>query len=174
MNVNFDNIYEHIISINDSHLKWRFTEDKFNKLPNEHLHQVNPLDKAASRFLWEFIMQTNLHDDIPFKKGLFRVTDKARILDNNRDEVKKWLYQRGFAFDKPVFLSWQPTEAAIIPWKILVKYFDSFYYGSADDLTVIDQSLNWSLLFYHEDEIYFGTNTKYVASKTFEDTDFIW
>lgn len=174
MSVDFDNIHEHVVPMDNFGLKWRFTEDKFDKLPDEHLQQIMPLDKEASLFLWEFILQSSLHDDVPFKKDLFRVIDKAKILDGNQDEIKKWLYQRGFAFDKLVFLSWQPTEAAIVHWKIFVKYFDSFYYGSSDDLTIIDRSLNWSLLFYHEDEIYFGTNEKYVASKTFEDVDFIW
>ncbi len=58
-------------------------------------------------------------------------------------------------FNKNVFLSWQPEDAMIVPWKLLIKYFDSFYYGG-DDLTIIDESLNWSILFYHEDEVYFG------------------
>jgi hypothetical protein len=174
MNVDFDSISEHVISMDNFPLKWRFTEEKYDKLPVEHVRQIKPLDKEASQFLWEFIIQSNLHDDVPFKKGLFRTIDKAKILDNNQENIKKWLYQRGFPFDKMVFLSWQPTEAAIVPWKIFIKYFDSFYYGSSDDLTIIDRSLNWSLLFYHEDEIYFGTNEKYTFSASFEDVDFIW
>lgn len=132
------------------------------------------MNKKASQYLWEFIVQNNLHDDVPFKKGFFKIVDKAQILNDNQKEIKKWLYQRGFPFDKPVFLSWQPTEAMVVPWKIFIKYFDSFYYGNSDDLTVIDRSLNWALLFYHEDEIYFGTNEKYIASRIFEGVNFIW
>ncbi len=62
----------------------------------------------------------------------------------------------------------------IVPWKLVVKYFDSFYYGGSDDLTIIDKSLNWALLFFHEDEIYFGTNNEFKRSKAYEDIDFIW
>jgi hypothetical protein len=62
----------------------------------------------------------------------------------------------------------------IVPWNILIKYFDSFYYSSSDDLTVINPDLIWALLFYHEDEIYFGTNKAYNLNKTFDDIDFIW
>ena len=87
---------------------------------------------------------------IPNKEA-FQTIDKAKILENNENEIKKWLYQRGIPFDKQVFLSWEQTKGMIVPWKIFIKYFDSFYYGSSDDLTIIDQSLNWSLLFYHED-----------------------
>ena len=172
MAVNFDNIYKHVIPINDFRLKWRFTDDKYDKLPDLHLSQLKPLDNLASQFLWDYISQTNLHFDIPFKKDFFKTIDKAKISGDNEKEIKKWLYHRGLPFDKDVFLSWQPTDAMIVPWKLFIKYFNTFYY--ADDLTVFDESLNWALLFYHEDEIYFGTKTDFKPSEAFEDVNFIW
>jgi len=172
MTINFQNIYEHITAMDDFRLKWRFTDGKYDDLPNMHLEQLKPLDKKASEFLWNYISETNLHADTPFKTDFFKTIDKAKILEGNKKEIKKWLYQRGLPFEKDVFLSWQPTDAMIVPWKLLIKYFDSFYF--ADDLTVIDQSLNWALLFYHEDEIYFGTNTNFKPSETFTDVEFIW
>lgn len=174
MIIDFDNIFQHVIPMDDFSLKWRFTEEKYDKLPKQHLDQLNPLDNEAAKFLWDYIAMTNLHNDMPFKKHFFQTIDKARILDDNKKEIKKWLYQRGLPFEKHVFLSWNPTDAIIIPWKLFIKYFDSFYYGSSDDLTVIDQSLNWALLFYHEDEIYFGTNNDFKPSELFTDIDFIW
>ncbi len=155
-------------------LKWRFTDEKYDKLPDPHLDQLKPLDKEASTFLWDYVEKVGLHIDVPFKKDFFRTIDKARISDDNEKEIKKWLYQRGLPFDKPVLLSWQPTIAMIVPWKLLIKYFDSFYYGTSDDLTVFDPSLNWALLFYHEDEICFGTNKDFKPSETFGHIDFIW
>ncbi len=174
MSIDFDNIFQHVIPMDDFRLKWRFTEEKYDKLPDQHLDQLKPLDKEAAKFLWDYIAKTNLHNDTPFKKNFFRTIDKAKILDGNEKQIKKWLYQRGLPFDKPVFLSWQPTDAMIVPWKLLIKYFDSFYYGSSDDLTVIDQNFNWALLFYHEAEIYFGTNRDFKPSETFADIDFIY
>lgn len=174
MNVDFDNIYEYTIPMDSFHLEWRFTEEKYDLLPNEHLNQLKPLNEEASKFLWNFIEQTDLHNDMPFKKDLFKTIDKAKILEDNKKDIKKWLYHRGLPFDKQVFLSWRPTYGMIVPWKIFIKYFDSFYYGGSDDLTIIDQSLTWSLLFYHEDEIYFGTKKEYVAIKTFENINFSW
>jgi hypothetical protein len=172
MKVDFNNIDEHIIPMTDFRLNWRFTEEKYDKLPEEHLMQLRPLDKEASTYLWDYISQTDLHKDIPFKKDFFRTIDKARILEGNEREVKKWLYQRGLPFDKSVYLSWQPNDAMIVPWTILIKYFDSFYYKSSDDLTVIDQSLTWALLFYHIDEIYFGTNENFVPCELMADIEF--
>jgi hypothetical protein len=78
--VDFDNINNHIISLENFSLKWRFNDEKYNKLPKEHLDQLKPLDKDASLFLWNFIADNNLHNDIPFKKDFFKTIDKAKIL----------------------------------------------------------------------------------------------
>lgn len=172
--MNFETITNHIIPLENFDLKWRFTEEKYTKLPLNHLEQLYPLDGKTSKFLSDYI--AHMHHDTPFKKDFFRTIDKAKISDENRNEkeIKKWLYQRGIPFAKSVFLSWDDYNAMIVPWKILIKYYDSFYYPSSDDLTVFDLSLDWALVFYHEEEIYFGTNKRFEASKTFEDIDFIW
>ena len=174
MKVDFTNIDTHTVPMTDFGLKWRFTDEMYDKIPDEHLNQLRPLDKEAAKYLWDYISETGLHKDVPFKKDFFRTIDKARILNGNEKEIKQWLYHRALPFDKPVYLSWQPDHAMIVPWKLLVKYYDSFYYGCSDDLTVIDQSLTWALLFYHEDEIYFGTNKDFQSSETFSDTNFLW
>lgn len=171
MNIGFDNIYEHIIPISDFGRKWRLLDQ--NNLPDIHLNQLKPLDNCASKFLNNYISNTQLHKNVPFKKDFFRTVDSVKIYENNESEIKKWLYQRGLPFDKPVFLSWDQTDGMIVPWKLLIKYFDRFYYGCSDDLTVFDQSLNWALLFYHEDEIYFGTNNDFVPDQPFSAFEYI-
>lgn len=158
MNINFDNIFQYIIPINEFGRKWRFTEEKYDILPDQYLDQLKPLDKEAAKFLWDYIAEANLHNDIPFKKDFFRIVYNTRLFDDNKKKNKEWLYNCGLPFDKYVFLSWDETDAMIVPWKLLIKYFDSFFYGGSDNLTIIDQSLDWALLFFHEDEIYFGTN----------------
>ena len=155
-------------------MKWRFTDENYDKLPDAHLDQLKPLNVIAANFLWDYISRTNLHNDVPFKREFFRTIDKARISTDNEKEIKKWLYQRGLPFDKSVFLSWQPGYGMIVPWKLFIKYFDSFFYGSFDDLTIIDQSLNWALLFHDDGGIYFGTNNDFVPSDSFDETDFLW
>ena len=172
MSVGFNNIHAHIVTMDEFKLKWRFTDEQYDRLPDIHLEQLKPLDEKASRFLWDFISESGMHLDVPFKKDFFRTIDKAKIQIDNQDEIRKWLYRKGLPFEKEVFLSWQPGEAMIVPWKLVIKYFDSFYYS--DDLTIVDQSLQWALLFYHEDEIYFGTNTDYTPNDNFEHIDFIW
>lgn len=165
MKVDFSNIEKHTIPISEFRLKWRFTEEKYNILPNIHLDQLKPLDIEAANFLSTYISKVDLHADVPFKRNFFRTVDNIDIYEGNESEIKNWLYQRGLPFEKNVFLSWDKESAMIVPWKILIKYFDSFYYGGSDDLTVFDESLQWALMFYHEDEIYFGTNKDFIPSK---------
>lgn len=166
MTVDFGNIYDHIVPMNDFELK------HYDNLPPIHLEQLKPLDKIAAKFIWNYIFDSGLHDDVPFKTNFFKTIDKAKNYDSNTAEIRKWLFHRGLPFQKEVFLSWQPDEAMIVPWKIFIKYFDWFnYYG---DLTVMDQSLTWALLFYHESEIYFGTNNDYTPSTDFTNFQFTW
>jgi len=172
MGVGFDNIFDHVIPMDEFVLKWRFTDEDYNQLPQLHLDQIKPLDQQAAKFLWDFISTSGLHSDIPFKRNFFRNIDKARIFEGNDREIKKWLYQRGLPFDRMVFLSYQPGTALIVPWKLLIKYFNYFQYG--DDLTVIDASLKWALFFHHEGEIYFGSNENFVPDSQFNDIDFLW
>ena len=174
MKIDFENIFHHTITLDDFRLKWRFTEEKYDKLPDQHLELLRPLNKSAAKFLSDYIDTTGLHDNVPFKNGIFRTIDKAKVLADDQKEIKKWLYQRGLPFDKLVFLSWSQDDAMIVPWKIFIKYFDSFYYGGSDDLTIIDQTLTWALLFHHEDDVYFGTNKDFKPSETFVDIGFIW
>ncbi|MEO5891906.1 MAG: hypothetical protein ABIQ31_16780 [Ferruginibacter sp.] len=168
MIVDFGNIHGHIIPMKDFGLNRRFT----GTIPEIHLDQLKPLDKMAAEFLWDYISNSRLYDDTPFKKDFFKTIDKAKIDFHEEGKIKKWLYHRGFPFEKEVFLSWQPTEAMIVPWKLFIKYFDHFYYSG--DLTIFDQSLTWAILAYHESEIYFGTNNDFTPGKEFADDQFIW
>ncbi|TXF79282.1 hypothetical protein [Chryseobacterium sp.] len=161
MSVDFESIFQHVIPMEGFGRKWRFTEENYDMLPGQDLEQLKPLDQEAAEFLNDYISTAGLHHDVPFTKGFFKTTDHIRISDGNEKEIKKWLYQRGLPFDKPVFLSWDQTDAMIVPWNLVVKYFDSFYYGVSDDLTIMDQSLNWAVLFFHENQIYFGSNTDF-------------
>lgn len=174
MNIGFDNINDHVIPMDDFSMKWRFTEERYDKLPEIHLNQLKPLDVAGSKFLWDYISTVRLHDDVPFKKGFFTTIDKAKIFIGNEKEIKKWLYQRGIAFGREVYLSWQQDTAMIVPWKLLIKYFDAFYYPSSDDLLVFEPSLDWALLFFHTDDIYFGTNKAFKPGGAFDDIEFLW
>lgn len=171
MKIDFTNIDKHIIPVSEFGLKWRFTEEKYDVLPNIHLDQLKPLDNQAAMFLSSYISKVDLHADAPFKKNFFRTVDNINISEDNNTEIRKWLHRRGLPFKKNVYLSWDNENAMIIPWKILIKYFDCFYYAGSDDLTVFDESLQWSLMFSHWDTIYFGTNKDFILIDSCENLE---
>jgi hypothetical protein len=140
-------------------LKWRFTDPRYRVLPPLHLEQLKPLSAESSRRLWDLTLP--LHGDLPFSPGLFRSVASVP-LDNNDPAairaVRKWLFDRGVPFKAPVYLSYQPEWAIATTWKMVVKYWDDFWYPGSDDLTVVDESFAWALLFWHESEAFFGEN----------------
>lgn len=157
MNIDFTNIESAVISMDEFSLNWRFTDSKYSDLPKEHLDQLKPLNFAGAAFLKNHIAQ--LHNEFPFTTGFFKLVDEIDIVDE--DKVRKWLYGRGLPFQNNVFLVWDEKTAMIVPWKLVVKYFNEFYYPSSDDLTVFGEGLSWALLFFHTDEVYFGTNQNF-------------
>ena len=157
----FQELSNHIIPMSEFRLKWRFTEEKYDCLPEQHLNELKPLDKVGAEFLSDYLDNSRVHSQMPFTNGLFINLDKTKILDKNNKLITKWLYQRALPFDKEVYLCWDNSDGMITKWKYVVKYWDAIFYGGSDDLTVFDQSLEWCLLFFHENEIYFGTNKNY-------------
>ena len=72
MNIDFDNILEHVVSMDNFQLGWRFADIKYDQLPSQHLELLKPFDKEASTFLSNYIDNSDLHNDIPFKKDFFQ------------------------------------------------------------------------------------------------------
>lgn len=140
-------------------LKWRFTDPAHTMLPEGHLQQIQPLAPVDARRLWEVTI--NLQRDFPFTSGMFPLVVSTRLdgwsEPTEERRVRKWLYQRGIPFGQHVYLSYQPEWGITTTWKLLVKYWSSFYYPISDDLTVVDPSLRWAALFFHEHEVFFGT-----------------
>lgn len=140
-------------------LKWRFTDPRYRVLPPVHLEQVKPWSPESSRQLWDLTLP--LHRDRPFTPGFFRNVESLP-LDNNDPvairAVRRWLFNRGVPFKTSVYLSYQPKWAIATTWKILLKYWDDFWYPGSDDLTVVDKSFSWALFFWHEGEAFFGDN----------------
>ena len=142
-----------LLKLEEFNLKNRF----INRLPDDCLQQLQPLDAEASKLLWDYILRINLHADTPFQKGFFKKITKIEVTDFNNLEIRKWLSKKEILFTKNVYLSYTPNEALIISWGILAKYYDIFYKKGIDDLTVLDETQNWAALFYHDSEIYFGS-----------------
>ncbi|MDD7887451.1 hypothetical protein [Flavivirga sp. 57AJ16] len=51
----FENLNKHIIPMTEFTLKWRFTEEKYDRLSEQHLNALKPLDKVGAEFLANFL-----------------------------------------------------------------------------------------------------------------------
>jgi hypothetical protein len=140
-------------------LKERFSDARFRVLPPHHLTQLRPLAPESARRVGEFTRP--LHRDVPFTDGFFRNVASTPLDDTDPEAVaavRKWLFRRGLPFKARVFLSYEPDLAIATTWKIVVKYWNDLWYPGSDDLTVIDGSLAWALLLWHEGQAFFGDN----------------
>ncbi len=157
--VTLESIEQHTIPFDQFELKWRFTEEIHNVLPEIHLEQIKPLDKPASEMLNNL---TNAVFDARFQLDplQFKHVEAVQIPDGLESEqiIKKWLYRRGLPFEQQVYVSWDLGCASITTWKMIVKYWSDFWYPGWDDLVVVDKTLSWALVIYHYDYIEFGTN----------------
>ncbi|MDR0352046.1 MAG: DUF2947 domain-containing protein [Opitutaceae bacterium] len=153
------------IPLDEWRYAWRIEqlESPLSALDRE---RIRPLSVASSKRIAGYLDATNLHGDFPFKEGFFhRIESLALTPVDHQDKllkedqkVKKWLYRRGIPFDAPVFLTYDSSTVVLTTWKMLVRHWQLFYYSISDDLTVCDHSMNWCLLFFHEHELFFGTN----------------
>lgn len=174
MNVPISKLKKYSIEMEDFTLKWRFTDSTWNKLPENHLNQIVPLSNIGAKEISRTIKNAGTSLNIPFTNNYFKIIDKAKILENNEQIIKKWLYSRGIPFKQEIILYWDDETAAITNWKMFVKYYDDFFYGGSDDLDIFDESLSWMLLCFHEDEFYFGTNKPFTPSNQFEKYKFCY
>jgi hypothetical protein len=90
----------------------------------------------------------------PFKKENFKFVEKITL---NKDTalLKKWLYKRGIPFSKWVFvLPNYGNGTLMMTWKMLVKNCENLFFS--DDIVVFDETNQWCLSYWHEDEMFFG------------------
>jgi len=141
------------------------TAADFDNLPGTHREQILFLDKAASEYLFSFTDDwSNLLTGggwDPFAKGNFRTVETypGNFGTESKDELKKWLYQRGIPFKNWVFLLTNTEPALMLTWKMVVKYAAILF--GFDDTMVFDHTLNWCLFYYHEDRMFFGKENQF-------------
>lgn len=154
--MNFCEIDKHIIPLEKFNLYWRFTDEKYDLLSDDQLQEIKPFGKEASLFLNNFLVEKNIHNQLTFNPDLYSSIDKVKITDGNEKEIKNWLYERDLPLENTVYLSWDGATSMKTKWKFVIDHWNSIYYAGSDDLTIFDESLKWTLLFFHESEIYWG------------------
>ncbi len=151
--ITLQNVHTFSRPLSQHPLAWMFKGDD-SPLSAEFRGQITPLTTEAARFLWNFKSPEAYVGSFEEMGKFFK--EHARFAYNSRDnrELRKWLYERGIRFDRKVFWSTQPEEAFVLSWKMVIKFSAQLFHGN--DEVIWDKSLNWVLVYDHNDVFYFG------------------
>ena len=103
--VDLNNIKQHTIDRPDDWTMLGSPED-FDKIPDVHKEQIFFIDKDATKFIYEYCSSAKLiADDFwqPFSKDNFKTIEEYSNFsdkEESKQELKKWLFQRGIEFQK--------------------------------------------------------------------------
>ncbi|SNR14723.1 conserved protein of unknown function [Tenacibaculum jejuense] len=164
--ITLENVHTFSIPLSEHPLKWKF-EDSNNKLSAEFQDQIIALTSDASQFLWNFENTQRYLNSISGIKKYFNKQDELSFSENDNQKVKKWLYEKEIPFDQKVFWVTQPDCGFILTWKMVIKFSDDIFFSS--DELIWDKTLNWCLIFNHNDVFYFGKNRNFNADKHSEE-----
>lgn len=151
--ISFNSIKEYSI---DFPQVWTFlwSPKEADNISLEHKDQIFFMNKEATSFLSSYL-ENNLFPfyfepkTFPFQaKQQFK--EDQFIIEDNKVELNKWLYNRGIPFDHYVFVYPDRSgHAVMMTWKMVIKYSGGLFF--AEDLYIFDQTSNWLLSFNHND-----------------------
>jgi len=157
-NINILELSKDTTSIEEFNLRWRFTEEKYNLLSPEDLSKIHPLNEDGTKVLDSTIDSLDIRKGYELNKDYFTSIVELNMRNQTGVEIKNWLDQIQIEPEKNIFLLWDSFGAAITKWHIFKKYYDDFFYPVSDDLTIVDESFDWTLYLFHEEVIYYGLN----------------
>lgn len=154
--IDFTNIIEHEIERPDVWTSLGSSE-VFDSLSDEFKDQIKFLDKEASDFLYRYFKVSKFHTGPmwePFAKKNFKYVESLPLAAED-DMLGKWLYNKGIPFSKWVFvLPNYGGQPLMMTWKMVIKSCGALFWG--DDVVIFDESNQWCLTYWHEDEMFFG------------------
>lgn len=140
---------------------WSFlwSAEEAEKISTEHKDQIHFLNENGTKLINEFLDSSKMTQGLPYEpfKKYFKTIDEFRVTENCDSEIKKWLYDKGIPFSKYVFIDCDRSgQSVMLTWKMVIKYWQGIFF--ADDIVIFDSSLEWGIFYYHESELYFGTD----------------
>ena len=134
-------------------LKWRWTDPKWNQLPEDALSQIRPLTKEKAQEFWQrnhgYIDASGLSDKM--FESVLRFDARWEI-----QKVCDWLLQQVSDRGLLVIASWESGVAVLVSWDVFCDYWNDFCYPSGDDVLVWPLSGEWAMFWYHEEMFFFG------------------
>jgi len=158
--VSFENIQNYSIEFPD---EWTFlwSAEEARQISNAHKDQIYFLNDEATNFVNRYLETSKIIGRLedPISQNYFNNIEKYQITENTAD-LKKWLFNTNLPFDKFVFTDCTSGGYSImLTWKMVIKYCEGLFFS--EDLYIFDNTLNWALFYYHENEITFGLKKIY-------------
>ena len=140
-------------SIDSFPLIWRWTDSRWNKLPDSALNKIQPLTETKAREFFQHTLQ--FYDESGLVESLFENIEKIDA-SNKAEEIQAWLFTCSSSSNQTIIVSWNNRLAALVEWRVFCKYWDDFCYPASDDVTIFPFSEEWTLLYSHEEYFIFG------------------
>lgn len=140
-------------------LKWRWTDSRWNKLPEKALRSIRPLSERRTGELHlyslEFLTQSGIVEE-ENKEPLFENIIRVDASSGERAEIRRWLAERSPESNQKAIVSWNDHLAVLVDWAIFCEFWNDFCYPSSDDAAVFPLSEKWMLFYSHDDYFVFG------------------
>lgn len=140
-------------SIDSFPLKWRWTDSRWNKLPDDALNSIQPLSKSKAHGLCQYSLAFSNQSGLI--ESLFENILRMDASDDS-SEIRQWLLDRSPELNQAIVVSWDNELAALVNWKVFCEYWDDFCYPSSDDATIFPLSGKWMLFYSHDEYFIFG------------------
>lgn len=144
-------------SVEDFPLKWRWTDPRWNKLPDENLDRVRPLTitKAAEMNT----LSTQFISNIGLLDSSFTVINRFETAADE-EATGVWLRARFDDGIQEVIISWDERLAVLTDWSIFQIFWDDFCYPASDNVTIFPITVEWMLFYSHDEYFEFGRMNK--------------
>jgi hypothetical protein len=139
-------------------LNWRWTDSRWNELPESDLRQIKPLTKIKAKEFWRILGHYVLSNGP--RINIFECSewvDATLDVPGAFEKIRSWLLNHLSERDESVIVSWDKDTAVLTNWGIFCDYWDDFCYPSSDDVTVFPLSIGWVLFYDHFERFVFGS-----------------
>lgn len=139
--------------LDDFPLKWRWTDEKWDVLPDDAVILIRPYTDLRAREILELSLKFGNAE------GLFQSRfDKVEQFDASVDPAKvtEWLQRSTLGQKQQVVVSWDHHLAVLVDCSVFCEYWDDFCYPSSDDVAIFPIDMKWVLFYFHNEYFEFG------------------
>lgn len=156
------------ITFEDFSLKWRFSEEEYNKLPTTDLNKIKPLSISYSKKCWSNWI-SNKYGHL-MKINALPCTDVLHYNDCGWGDPEKECQTVNFLQDnilisKEAIITffWSESCSVETTWGVFLKYWTDFCYPSDDSNVIIIHDYPLAVI-YIEDKLWIVNRAEYFGS----------